>query len=581
MRNLLEAFPDQSVMQLPATHRQFESEITPDRRDANQPADRVLGRVVACSGSRATLVANVAGSAPGALDGCGIGRLLSINLGKSRVVGLVYEMRAFEPAWNEAGANAVAVEVELLGEVVDGENGVARFDSGITTYPPIGAQAHRIRSRDLERIHDLGQRKGVVLGSLTQDTSVAASVDVERLLARHFAVLGATGVGKSSAVALILRKIVAAKPNLRALILDPHNEYAHAFPDNSVRIDASTLDLPFWLFRFEEFADIVFRGRPPLEDEAEILREVIATARARYRTVSPQDMARDLGSSVLKRPLDLGAARRPAESGGTAELAAPYRIADLFAAIDELIGLHEIRYPRTTLRALRVRLETLYADPRYGFLFAHANSMETIAPLVSQIFRVPHRGRPISVFQLAGLPSEVVNAVASSLARLAFDLAMASRGSYEILLLCEEAHRYVPQDPALGFAPTRQAIARIAKEGRKYGAYLGVVTQRPGELDPTILSQCSTVFAMRLSNDRDQEIIRAAIADASASTIAFLSSIGNREAIAFGEAVATTMRMRFLEQRPEELPAMAGRLPSHAEQREPLVEELVARMRGL
>jgi DNA helicase HerA-like ATPase len=124
-------------------------------------------------------------------------------------------------------------------------------------------------------------------------------------------------------------------------------------------------------------------------------------------------------------------------------------------------------------------------------------------------------------------------------------------------------------------------IARIAKEGRKYGAYLGVVTQRPGELDPTILSQCSTVFAMRLGNERDQEIIRAAIADASASTIAFLSSIGNREAIAFGEAVATTMRMRFLEQRPEELPAMAGRLPSQAEQREPLVEELVARMRGL
>ena len=564
-------------MQLPANHRQFESEITADRRDPNQPADRALGRVIACSGSRATISASASG---GTLDGCAIGRLLSINLGRSRIVGLVYEMHALDRAWNEAGPNSIAVEVELLGEVVDGENGSARFDSGITSYPPIGALAHRIRSRDLEHIHDLGQRKGVALGRLTQDASVSASVDIERLLSRHFAVLGTTGVGKSSAVALILRKAVEAKPNLRILILDPHNEYAHAFPENSVRVDASTVDLPFWLFRFEEFADIVFRGRPPLEDEAEILREVIAVARSRYRVVSAHDMARDLGSSVLKRPLEPGA-RKPGESSGTAELAAPYRLADLFAAIDELIGLHELRYPRTTLRALRVRLETLHGDPRYGFLFAHANSMETIAPVISQVFRVPHRGRPVTVFQLAGLPSEVVNAVASSLARLAFDLAMASRGSYEILLLCEEAHRYVPQDQALGFAPTRQAIARIAKEGRKYGAYLGIVTQRPGELDPTILSQCSTVFAMRLGNDRDQEIIRAAIADASASTIAFLSSIGNREAIAFGEAVATTMRMRFLEQRPEELPAMAGRLPAQAEQREPLVEELVARMRGL
>lgn len=564
-------------MQLPANHRQFESEITADRRDPNQLADRALGRVIACSGSRATIAASASG---GTLDGCAIGRLLSINLGRSRIVGLVYEMRALDRAWNEAGPNSIAVDVELLGEVVDGENGTARFDSGITTYPPIGALAHRIRSRDLEHIHDLGQRKGVALGRLTQDASVSASVDIERLLSRHFAVLGTTGVGKSSAVALILRKAVEAKPNLRILILDPHNEYAHAFPENCARIDASMLDLPFWLFRFEEFADIVFRGRPPLEDEAEILREVIAVARSRYRVVSAHDMARDLGSSVLKRPLEPGA-RKPGESSGTAELAAPYRLADLFAAIDELIGLHELRYPRTTLRALRVRLETLHGDPRYGFLFAHANSMETIAPVISQVFRVPHRGRPITVFQLAGLPSEVVNAVASSLARLAFDLAMASRGSYEILLLCEEAHRYVPQDQALGFAPTRQAIARIAKEGRKYGAYLGIVTQRPGELDPTILSQCSTVFAMRLGNDRDQEIIRAAIADASASTIAFLSSIGNREAIAFGEAVATTMRMRFLEQRPEELPAMAGRTPAQAEQREPLVEELVARMRGL
>lgn len=567
-------------MQLPADHRQFETKVTPDRRDLNQPADRALGRVVSCSGARATIASTASGPALGAHDGCAIGRLISISLGASRVVGLVYEMRALQPVWDEAYPNAIAIEVELLGEVVDGENGAARFNSGIVTYPPIGALAHRIRSRDLALIHDLGERRGVELGTLTQDAAVSASVDIERLLSRHFAVLGTTGVGKSSAVALMLRKAVAAKPNLRVLILDPHNEYAHAFQDTSARVDASTLDLPFWLFRLEEFADIVFRGRPPLEDETEILREVIAVARSRYRIVSAHDMARDLGSSVLKRPLDPGA-RRPGEVSATTELAAPYRIADLFAALDELIGLHELRYPRITLRALRVRLETLYSDPRYGFLFAHANSMETIAPVVSQIFRVPHRGRPITVFQLAGLPSEVVNAVASSLARLAFDLAMASRGSYEILLLCEEAHRYVPQDQSLGFAPTRQAIARIAKEGRKYGAYLGIVTQRPGELDPTILSQCSTVFAMRLANERDQQIIRAAIADASASTIAFLSSIGNREAIAFGEAVATTMRMRFLEQRPEELPAMAGRMPAQVEQREPLVEELVARMRGL
>ena len=108
----------------------------------------------------------------------------------------------------------------------------------------------------------------------------------------------------------------------------------------------------------------------------------------------------------------------------------------------------------------------------------------------------------------------------------------------------------MPSDSRLGFAPTRHALSRIAKEGRKYGCYLGVVTQRPGELDPTILSQCSTVFAMRLANEQDQAIIRSAIADSSASTLSFLSSMGQREAIAFGEGVATTMRLKF-----ERLPA--------------------------
>ena len=124
------------------------------------------------------------------------------------------------------------------------------------------------------------------------------------------------------------------------------------------------------------------------------------------------------------------------------------------------------------------------------------------------------------------MPPEVVNSVCSVMARLAFDLALWSEGKLNLLVVCEEAHRYMPADPRLGFAPTRHALARIAKEGRKYGCYLGVVTQRPGELDPTVLSQCSTVFAMRLANDQDQAIIRSAIADSSASMLSFLSAMG-------------------------------------------------------
>ncbi|HEV2555962.1 MAG TPA: DUF87 domain-containing protein [Bosea sp. (in: a-proteobacteria)] len=566
-------------MQLAVKSGAFETEVTRDRRDHAQDPDRSLGRVVSCDGSRATIASTVAGMARLGPESWTVGRMISINLGRTRIVGLVYEMSAVNAVWDEGTDNAIHVQVELLGEVIEGADGGTSFQSGISTYPPIGAVAHRIRAGDLALVHDLGTRKAVAIGTLTQDPTIPATVCIDDMLARHFALVGTTGVGKSSAVSLLLRRAIAARPRLRVLILDPHNEYACAFPDRALAIDAEALDLPFWMFKLEEFAEVVFRGRTAFDEEADILREVVMGARERYRAGSSRNTMRDLNSTLLKRPLDAGLGRREEGTGSASDMPTPYRIIDAIAIIDEFIGLHEKRWPHASLRSLKVRLETLHNDPRYQFMFARANMMETMAPVVAQIFRVPHHGRPITVFQLGGLPSEVVDAVASVLARLSFDLAWASQGTYEILLLCEEAHRYVPADPSLGFLPTRQAIARIAKEGRKYGAYLGVVTQRPGELDPTILSQCSTVFAMRLANELDQQIIRSAISDASASTLKFLSSVGNREAIAFGEGVATTMRMRFAELAPHELPAM-DLVTGGDGRREPGLDEMVRRMRG-
>ncbi|MGF7054889.1 hypothetical protein GGC47_004093 [Bosea sp. OAE752] len=572
-------------MQLAVKSGIFESDAMPDRRDTKQPPERVLGRVIACDGARATILSAVSTGSWLAGDAWAIGRMISINLGSSRIVALVYRVHAVEAAWTDTAENPIRIEVEFLGEVLEGSDGKTRFQSGITNYPPIGAVAHRIRTGDLALVHDLGERGGVVIGQITQDASIPATVNIQDMLSRHFALLGTTGVGKSSAVALLLRKAVAVRPRLRVLILDPHNEYSSAFPELALTIDGDALDLPFWMFKQEELAEVVFRGRPALDDEPDILREVVAAARTRYRTPTAPDLARDLGSSLLKRPLDIGGPRaagpEPVQAQASHDAPTPYRLKDVFAIIDELIGLHEQRWPRAALRSLKVRLESLHADPRYRFMFGRANMYETMAPILGQIFRVPMHGRPITAFQLGGLPGEVVNAVASVLSRLAFELAVASQGAIEVLVLCEEAHRYVPSDPQLGFAPTRQAIARIAKEGRKYGAYLGVVTQRPGELDPTIMSQCSTIFAMRLANERDQQIIRSAISDASASTIAFLSSIGNREAIAFGEGVATTMRMRFAALAPHELPAMGGKTAAEEGARfDPTLDDLVRRMRA-
>jgi hypothetical protein len=151
----------------------------------------------------------------------------------------------------------------------------------------------------------------------------------------------------------------------------------------------------------------------------------------------------------------------------------------------------------------------------------------------------------MTIMQLAGFPAEVVDSVVSVLSRMAFDFGLWSDGASPLLFVCEEAHRYAPADNNIGFGPTRRALSRIAKEGRKYGVFLGLVTQRPAEIDPNIISQCSTMFVMRLSNDRDQALIRSAISDAGQSMLTFVPSLGTGEVFAFGAGVPLPTRMNF------------------------------------
>ncbi len=515
--------------------------VPPERRTGNQPEQRALGSVISVDGGYARLVSNVASIDNQAAEFWAVGRLISISTRDGRVVGLIYKINAAGNTWTKDSSNNIEIDVELIGEIRDIVGGQTVFSRGINTYPPLGSVAHQIRASDLAIIHHPHGRQSVEIGQLSQDSSIPAVVCMDDMLKRHFAVLGSTGTGKSTSVALLLRKIVESRPNLRVLILDPHNEYASAFPGQSVTISTDTLELPFWLFQQEELCEVIFRGRDNVEEEIDALRDLIPVAKRRY-------------NQKLSQP-EGGLLRRSAgNSTITADTPVPYRMTDLYGLIDEQIGQLDGSFDRSVLKSLRSRLESLVNDPRYRFMFAQRTVADNMEAIVGNIFRIPVNNRPITAFQLTGLPSEVVNSVVSVLCRLAFDLAMWSKGTCEVLVLCEEAHRYVPLDKHQGFGPTRRSIARIAKEGRKYGSYLGIVSQRPGELDPTILSQCSTVFAMRLANDHDQEIIRSAISDSSASTLSFLSSIGNREAIAFGEGIATPMRMRFADQPAEHIP---------------------------
>ena len=202
-------------MQAQVTSRHMVKDVADSRLAPNQP----IGRVVACNGSRATISASLSSLIDVNADIWSIGRLITINLGKSRVVGLVSEMASRGGVWDQSQKNEIEVEIELVGEVFDKKEGGFEFRRGISTYPHLGAGAHRIDHNDLMAVHDLGERNAIEVGWLSQDASIPATISVDDMLRCHFAVVGTTGVGKSSAVALLLREAVRKKPDLRVVVL--------------------------------------------------------------------------------------------------------------------------------------------------------------------------------------------------------------------------------------------------------------------------------------------------------------------------------------------------------------------------
>ncbi len=506
--------------------------------------DRTRAYVIRCDGEHAIIAADVEQGSNVKENYWSVGQLISIKVGRNRVVGITCSVEVSNREWDITGKNEVHITLELVGEIVAAteEGREDKFSTGIASYPQMGCVAHRIRGTDLAIIYKSEGDTVVKVGQLTQDQSIDAKLEIDMLLSRHFAVVGTTGVGKSTSVTLILRKVIKARPDIRVLMLDPHNEFASAFPDSSIVVDSSNLILPFWLFKLEEFSEVVFRGQKGFDSEIEILRDLIPVAKERYRAEAEKN-----ATSLMKKR---------SKSNLTADMPVPYRMVDLLKLIDERLGLLDGKADKPILKSLEYRLQSISEDPRFRFMFdqSNGNGGDIMEEIISKIFRVPHEGKPICVLEMSGLPTEVVNSVVSILSRMAFEIAMNSDGGIQTLVVCEEAHRYIPADTNAGFWPTRQAIARIAKEGRKYGVFLCIITQRPGELDPTILSQCNTLFAMRLGNQKDQEIIRGAVSNGAKSTISFLSSIANRECIAFGEAIQTPMRMTFETMRPEDLP---------------------------
>lgn len=502
--------------------------------------DVSIGRIVSVTGSKAIVLLD--GQQNGRVrslnDRPEMGTLLAIDTANTIVFAIVSALSVPVPAQREGDSEIWIAELGLVGELWKGDDKKTSFNRGVTVYPALGDRVRVASKIELEIAFCGDTARSVRVGCIRQDSSIPAMVRVDDLLGKHFAILGTTGTGKSCTTALVLRSILEKNPAAHIVLLDPHNEYATAFSEWAEVISPRNMQLPFWLLTFEEIVEVLI-GDVERKAEIEILQELIPIAKSRYST------GRNAESNKIRRGvLDTGRY--------TVDTPVPYRISDLTSLIEERMGKLENKRDLAPYRQLKNCIDTISQDGRYGFMFGSLTVFDGMTQVLGRIFRVPVNEKPITILELTGLPTEIINVVVSVLCRMTFDFALWSEGQVPVTLVCEEAHRYVPANATLGFEPCKRAIAKIAKEGRKYGASLCIVTQRPAEIDSTILSQCNTVFALRMSNDKDQAIVQSAVADTGSGLLEFLPSLGQREAIAFGDGMSLPVRIKF-----DELPKHA------------------------
>jgi uncharacterized protein len=492
-----------------------------------------LGRVVCISGGQVIVVLdkNVCGA--GAIHELRKGALVKMIADTTVVFGIVTGLSIPVPDAHAQESEVLLGELDLVGEAsIDGHD----FRRGVTSHPALGEPILAADDDDLSKVYHPGTSNMITVGTVYQADHRPALVSVDGLLGKHFTIVGTTGSGKSCSVALLLQRVLESNQKAHVVLLDPHGEYAAAFGEQAEVLTPSNIEIPYWLLNSEELAEVITGGRRDSEFVAEgltILQELVPLARKSFFKSSNPNVP---------------------DTFITVDTPIPFSARELIRLIDEQMGKLDKAQPVGPYRWLRGRIDSLRADSRYAFMFGGIAMRDNMAEIISRIFRVPVNGKPITTVDLSGVPSEVLNVVVSVLTRMTFDFALWSRGSVPILLVCEEAHRYAPADTNAGFEPTKDALARIAKEGRKYGVSLAIVTQRPSEIDPTILSQCNSLIAFRVTSIKDQDIIRGIVTDNAFGLLDFLPSLGNGEAIIAGEAVTVPQRVRLdllpLERRP-------------------------------
>jgi hypothetical protein len=552
--------------------------MTPQRETPGEPIENLaIGKIIEVDGSH--VIAELDPSltelsrvyAGEAYPIGQFGSIIRVHFGRRIIYAFVSRLRMKAEYEAERGmvprgsGDERIIEADLFGE---GEwtwdekgNPILEFERGVATYPLPQQTVYLTPKSELRFIY--GQPEGVVieLGEHVGSGGAPCYADLNELLGKHTAVLGSTGAGKSCAVAAIIRSILErggrakySSWNPRIIILDPHNEYGQAFRDHKrLSTDEGTLSLPYWLLSLDETISLlVGRTEYAATSQANIVKNALLSVRMKHA----EELGLDPDKITVDSPIPyiLG---DPANLDEFGEVNGGKYESGFVGAVNAQRPTGKNKKEHEEYNKVLRKLESLIKDGRLSFMMKPWDR-ET-DPISTVLEQLMGEGSPVRIVDLSGVPNEVAGTASAAIARMLFSLKVwqkpEQREGSPVLLVCEEAHRYVPESGQAQYSAAQEAIRRVAKEGRKYGLGLLLVSQRPSEIESTVLSQCNSWIVLRLTNESDREYVRGMLPDSMAGLTKMLSGLRRREAIFVGQAAMLPSRIMIRdlpeEQRPK------------------------------
>lgn len=536
-----------------------------------------------------------------------IGSMVKIHYGRKIIFGLVTMLRMRSEELIEAGIPVTAdsdqrvMEVQLLAEGSwNNEKYNLAFRRGIKTYPLPQQGVFLLTNEEISFVYRSaeGTRDDEVdplvpFAVYSASESTACRANINKMFGMHCAVLGSTGSGKSGTVAAIIHSILSHKNNEKELspqivVIDPHGEYGSAFKDRAVQYRAyditvgddgqEEIKLPYWLMSSDEFTNLVI-GKT--ERSATSQNNVVQKALAHARMVAAgivKPCPREFGSEALNH-LENFDDPDLCDDKDTSDILEFDRDKPRPFCLDEFES--HVRYiqggrinknnhesmtnsdlAKSPIPSVLDKLKILRRDTRLSFMmrcWVDSDAEIKLHQVLNQFIGAPGQaGKDIRIVDISGLPNEVAGPLTALIARLLFQYKVfqtqKEKEKDPILLVCEEAHRYVPDHGEAQYAAAQGAIRRIAREGRKYGIGLMLVSQRPADVDSTVISQCGTWVVLRLTNSADQQHVSRFLPDGLSGMVGALPILSQQEAIFVGEGAALPSRVRVRDLKDEQLP---------------------------